>query len=278
MDKMRFFEAAERVPEKFLSRIKGGNLSGKHSIDPQWRIRKLTELFGPCGQGWKVEPVRFWTEPGPNETVAAFCQVNLYWREDPQGPWSDPVSGIGGNQLVQKFSRGLNLNDECYKMAMTDAISVACKALGVGSLIYEGAFDGDKYSVPIPDSMAMAKTTPAARANGQALDNVTEAEAIQAIQGLHSYKDVCTYMQGKSVASLTPEEAERVRKFALNRLGKINEASLSEWTQVFTEADPDLVTSESFAGFEDLSPSVQKRLALKFSEKFPGYFAAKGLR
>ena len=38
-------------------------------------------------------------------------------------------------------------SDECYKMALTDAISVACRALGVGADVYWEA-DRSKYSAP----------------------------------------------------------------------------------------------------------------------------------
>ena len=40
---------------------------------------------------------------------------------------------------------GLYTSDECFKMATTDAISVACKQLGIGADIYWGA-DSTKYT------------------------------------------------------------------------------------------------------------------------------------
>ena len=55
------------------------------------------------------------------------------------GEWSKPIFGTGGSKLVsieKKYSRGaseastsLFLSDEAYKMAYTDALSVACKIL-----------------------------------------------------------------------------------------------------------------------------------------------------
>ena len=39
---------------------------------------------------------------------------------------------------------GTYTSDECYKMALTDAISVACKSLGMGADIYWGQ-DSTKY-------------------------------------------------------------------------------------------------------------------------------------
>ena len=66
-----------------------------------------------------------------------------YKRED--GTRSEPVIGIGGNMLVANEKNGLYTSDECYKMALTDAISVACKALGFGADVYWSA-DRTKYT------------------------------------------------------------------------------------------------------------------------------------
>ena len=47
--------------------------------------------------------------------------------------------------MVASESKGLYVNDECYKMALTDAISVACKGLGIGADIYWQK-DNTKYN------------------------------------------------------------------------------------------------------------------------------------
>ena len=43
--------------------------------------------------------------------------------------------------LVASEKGGLYVDDECYKKALTDAISVACKSPGVGADVY---WDGDR--------------------------------------------------------------------------------------------------------------------------------------
>lgn len=47
--------------------------------------------------------------------------------------------------FVSLEKNGLHTSDECFKMALTDAISVACKALGIGADIYWER-DTDKYT------------------------------------------------------------------------------------------------------------------------------------
>lgn len=49
--------------------------------------------------------------------------------------------------FVAKERNGLYTSDECFKMALTDAISVAAKALGIGADVYWQA-DATKYTPP----------------------------------------------------------------------------------------------------------------------------------
>lgn len=52
------------------------------------------------------------------------------------GKWSQPISGTGGSRLATNERSGVYVSDECYKMATTDALSVACKNLGIGADVY----------------------------------------------------------------------------------------------------------------------------------------------
>ena len=60
---------------------------------------------------------------------------------------SKPISGVGGAMFVEQQKGGAYVSDECYKMATTDAISVACKQLGIGADVYWEA-DKTKYTDP----------------------------------------------------------------------------------------------------------------------------------
>jgi hypothetical protein len=143
MDNLEIWQKVAQPPPDALKEIKGGRMSGKTDISPQWRMKAMTELFGPCGIGWKWAIDKLWTEPGPGGEVMAFALVNVWITGN--GAWSDPIPGIGGNALIAKESGGLRSNDEAYKMAVTDALSVAFKSLGVAADIYAGKWDGTKY-------------------------------------------------------------------------------------------------------------------------------------
>ena len=141
---MRIYDAVRFVPEQAKKKILGGRLKGMTDINPMWRIKKLTEQFGPCGVGWYPSDVKYWQDRLDNNgSVALSCDLLLHVKMD--GEWSKPIYGIGGSMLVAAENSGPRLNDEAYKSAYTDAISVACKALGIGADVY---FEKDvtKYS------------------------------------------------------------------------------------------------------------------------------------
>lgn len=144
MEKMDIYNKSRTVPNEAIKPIQGGRLKGMSDINPMWRIEVLTEMFGPCGIGWKAPIKRTWTEAGGNGEICAFCEIELHFRcED--GNWSEAIDGTGGNMLVEKETGGLHTNDEAFKMAYTDAIGVACKMLGIGADVYWGRNDS-KYS------------------------------------------------------------------------------------------------------------------------------------
>ena len=141
---MRIYDAVRAVPEQAKKKITGGRLAGMTDINSMWRIKVLTEQFGPCGEGWYTSDVKYWQDRLDNNgSVALFCSLLLHVKID--GAWSQPIYGIGGNTLVAAEKSGLRIDDEAYKKAYTDAISVACKALGIGADVY---FEKDvtKYS------------------------------------------------------------------------------------------------------------------------------------
>ena len=150
MDNMWIYERTRSCPQSALRTIQAGKLKGKSDINPMFRIKMLTELFGPCGAGWKTTEETFWTTPGANGEVIAWCSIKLLWFDKNSGEWSEPVFGIGGSMLVDTQRSNLSSNDEAFKMAYTDAISVACKALGFAADVYWNQ-DTTKYSKPEKD-------------------------------------------------------------------------------------------------------------------------------
>ena len=146
MENLKFYNAGAEVPANAKKTITGGDLNGKTDINPMWRIKKLTEMFGPVGLGWKIAVERLWLEDRLGDEVIANAAITLQVKYNGiDGEWSDPIPGVGGNKALKKDKRGEVCNDEAYKMALTDAISVACKLIGIGANVYWEK-DATKYT------------------------------------------------------------------------------------------------------------------------------------
>lgn len=144
VDNMAVYNLMRKVPDTALKTIGAGRLKGMSDINPQFRIQKMTETFGMCGIGWKYEIVKQWNETYGNE-VKSYCNINLYVRVN--GEWSDAIPGTGGSSFVAQERNGAYVSDENFKMALTDALSVAMKALGMAADVYfqKGAILETKY-------------------------------------------------------------------------------------------------------------------------------------
>lgn len=133
VNNLQFYDQLRKVPQEALKTIGAGRLKGMSDVNPMWRIKAMTEAFGPCGIGWKYEITKQWHETYGQE-IKAFCNINLYIKVD--GAWSEPIPGTGGSSFVAIESKGAFVSDECEKMALTDALSVSMKALGVAADVY----------------------------------------------------------------------------------------------------------------------------------------------
>lgn len=183
-----FWNKYKEVPKNALKEFNNGRFSGT-DINTMWRMKSLTESFGKAGFGWYFKPVRLWTETTPEGEVFAFAEIELFIKEN--GEWSMPISGTGGNKLLRNTRSGTMSSDEAYKMAITDAIGVACRNLGIGADIY-WANDKTKYT------------------DGEDNTSRATAEQIEKIKEVADVKGVLAYYGVSSLSDLRKEDAEFV--------------------------------------------------------------------
>lgn len=158
---MRYYDRGRNVPKDAQKPFSNGRFSGT-DINPMWRIKKLTEMFGPAGIGWYTEVTRQDYIPIDDGNVMVFVDLNLYVKDG--DTWSKPIFGTGGNTLKAK-GRG---DDDGFKKAYTDAMSIACKALGIGADIWYSAEANadptskysDGYTEQVNDTVERAKQNP----------------------------------------------------------------------------------------------------------------------
>lgn len=179
MENLEIYNKLREVPKTAIREIQAGRLKGKSDINPMWRIKAMTEAFGICGIGWKYEIVRQWTEQYGQE-VKAYCNINLFVKVD--GEWSEAIPGTGGSSEVEVQRSGIYVSDECYKMALTDALSVSMKALGVAADIYYQN-DATKYNQP--------KTAPSQSQQAKEEDNYDIAtQLVYALPQIEQANDI----------------------------------------------------------------------------------------
>jgi hypothetical protein len=193
---LEIYNSVRKVPQEAQKSIQGGRLKGMTDINPMWRIKALTEQFGPVGIGWKYTITDKKLEHGANDEIAAFVDIDLFIKYD--GQWSEAIPGTGGSMFVSKEKNGLYTSDECFKMALTDAISVACKALGFGADVYWEK-DRSKYSSNNSDDSEQPK-----------VDEV-KAKALEALI-LKKGKKTSGCLSGAGVTAITEMTMEQYMK------------------------------------------------------------------
>ena len=106
------------------------------TTDPMYQIMKMTDQFGPVGEGWTYEVQYTYTDKN------VFAELKIGWREDINKDfnWYGPISAV--NPLYKSNN---SLDDEAPKKAMTDALTKAMSHLGMSADIFLGKFDGNKY-------------------------------------------------------------------------------------------------------------------------------------
>ena len=157
MENLKIYNDLRSVPKEAQKSFSNGKFSGT-DINPMWRIKRLTEQFGPCGIGWYWGEPKF-TETTQGTTTTVHCIIALYIKNGEQ--WSEPIFGVGGNTLARTEKSGtFTVSDEAYKMAFTDAQSNAAKQIGLGADIW---FEKDvtKYTKDSqPEQPKQATSTP----------------------------------------------------------------------------------------------------------------------
>lgn len=143
-ENMELYNALRSVPVNAQKKIAAGRLKGFTNINTMWRIKALTEQFGPCGIGWKTVTTKEWLEQGADGAVTAHCNLNLFIRVD--GEWSEAIEGCGGAAYVSLERSGKYTSDEAFKMARSDALSYACKNIGVAADVYFEEDADNKYT------------------------------------------------------------------------------------------------------------------------------------
>lgn len=208
-DNLTLFKEVMTTPEEARKTIQAGKLQGMTDINPMWRIKRLTEIFGAQGDGWKLNIESMNVYQSPTEAMASVV-ASLQYRLS-NGEWSEKVMGVGGSKLYGKgVDKDTNvINDEAFKMAYTDAISICCKGLGMSADIYF-AKDRTKYDV------ATAPSAPTPRDYTPISENKYWQVIAAAAEGRKAQSGVTQKEAWKAATNPTPEAVAKFDDDVLN--------------------------------------------------------------
>lgn len=164
MSNLEIWDALGKTDPAHTKRFKrAGGFEGT-AVKPIWTERRLTEYFGPCGVGWGFDRPEFQTVPVGDE-VLVYCTVRA-WHGKPE----NTLYGVGGDKVASKNKYGLQIDDEAFKKAATDAIGNAFKHIGCGADVHMGQFDDSKYVADTRKEFAEPPANDAPKVKREKLD------------------------------------------------------------------------------------------------------------
>lgn len=196
-DNMRIWSAIEKTDPAHTKGFKrSGGFSGT-ALKPMWVWQRLTEQFGPFGEGWGCDQPQFTTIPAGNE-VLVYCTVSGW-----HGSRDNVLWGVGGDKVIAETKNGPKADDEAFKKAFTDALMNAFKFIGVGADVHMGRFDDNKYVATVEKEFADAAAGPAIDENQRNI-LLTMLE-----QSGADVKGFCTFFQIDALPSLPAKQYDR---------------------------------------------------------------------
>ena len=147
-DNLRIWSALEKTDPAHTKGFKrAGGFSGT-AVKPMWVWQRLTELFGPFGEGWGCSKPEHTTVQAGVELLV-FCTVSAW-----HGTKDNILWGVGGDKVIADTKNGPKSDDEAFKKAFTDALMNAFKFVGVGADVHMGRFDDNKYVQSMAEEFA----------------------------------------------------------------------------------------------------------------------------
>lgn len=139
------------------------------AIKPTYLMRKATEIFGPCGEGWGwtvledrfdeggplQAPTKEWPEAPRINAKLHTLKIQLwYLGKDGQ---KCTVEHYGHTPFVLIQSGKIITDWEAAKKSLTDAIGKCLQPLGFAADIHMGLFDDATYVETVRDEVAITK-------------------------------------------------------------------------------------------------------------------------
>lgn len=151
-DNMRIWDALKTTDPRHTKEVGFGRKFT--SIDAQWQLQRMTEQFGPVGEGWGYTCQHIIESLGESMHIAV-ADVTIWWLGEHLTPPTQMPAGRprcsygpirGTSELYSPDKSGkMRLDDDAPKKAMTDALTKGLSHLGVSADVFLGMYDDNKY-------------------------------------------------------------------------------------------------------------------------------------
>lgn len=190
-DNMRIWAQVERTDPQYTKQFnRGGGFKGT-ATNATYLARRATEVFGPIGIGWGVEPVsEEYVEGAPltedvREVVHKVLVKVWYMQDGERGE----VLQFGQTTFVGKNKYGPFTDEEHAKKSLTDGMSKCLSLLGFAADIHLGRFDDNKYVAEVTQEYQQkAQQEQASKAQERAEQiraQLAECQNVDALRGLY---------------------------------------------------------------------------------------------
>jgi hypothetical protein len=114
-----------------------------HSPRPYWLIRRATEVFGPCGDGWGVEVKSQGFQRMTETDVMHFAVVVVWYMKDGKRCAIEQMGQTKAAYL--KNDGGTMLDEDAGKKSVTDGMVKCLSMIGFAGDIFSGRWDDSSY-------------------------------------------------------------------------------------------------------------------------------------
>lgn len=239
---MRIWDQVDTTDPSATKNFTGmGGFKGT-AIKPTYLMRKATEVFGPCGEGWGwtvledrfdegaplQAPTKEWPEAPRINAKLHTLKIQLwYLGKDGQ---KCTVEHYGHTPFVL-LQQGKIITDwEAAKKSLTDAIGKCLQPLGFAADIHMGLFDDASYVDAVRDEVAISKAddrlAEEERQKQERLDFIrTTVETMQGAQSLYELKKIHDAAVRRLSARKDNNGVQRVAKELAELSPKFNQDS-----------------------------------------------------
>lgn len=151
---MSIWDGLCETDPKYVKDFDTGRFQGS-SINPQYKWKRLTEMFGPAGEGWGIDQHSADIVPVGEEKLVCISVTGFYMKD---GVRYLTPPGFGQNYIVKRNKYGdVAVDEDAYKKAFTDALGNAFKYIGLSADVYLRSFEDDKYVESLKEKYSKAE-------------------------------------------------------------------------------------------------------------------------